>query len=325
MPVRKQKKSAPPFLPAAICAIFRLMPFGKETGLAALFFCVAGMTAASAAPDRLFLPGHVPQVVRRLSPIGTLPETNQLRLAIGLPLRNQAGLDGLLRQLYDPASTNYHKFLQPAELATRFGPTELDYQAVRRFAESNGLTVVATFPNRMVLDVKGPVANIERAFQIRLNRYRHPVEARDFYAPDSEPSVPMGLKIISVEGLNDFSRPRPAGMKLKASMARPLSFNGTGPGHEYVGNDFRNAYVPGTALTGAGQTVAVLEYSDYYKVDITNYENIVGALNNATNYVPLTNVVVGGVVPSTGNNDEVSLDIEMAIAIAPGLSRVMVY
>jgi len=97
---------------------------------------------------------------------------------------------------------------------------------VRQFAESNGLVVVATYSNRMVLNVKGSAADIERAFQIRLNRYRHPVEAREFYAPDSEPSVPADLKIISVEGLNDFSRPRPAGLKLKAPTARPLSFSG---------------------------------------------------------------------------------------------------
>ena len=321
----KRHKSAPQFSPPVSNAIFKLMSSGKKTGLLALILCVAGLMTANAAPGWKVLNGHVPAVVRKLSPVGRLPDSQELHLAIGLPLRDPAGLDELLRQLYDPASTNFHKFFQPAELAAKFGPTESDYQAVRQFAESNGLVVVATYSNRMVLNVKGSAADIERAFQIRLNRYRHPVEAREFYAPDSEPSVPADLKIISVEGLNDFSRPRPAGLKLKAPTARPLSFSGTGPGHEYAGNDFRNAYVPGTALTGAGQTVAVLEYSDYYKVDITNYENIVGALNNATNYVPLTNVVVGGVVPGIGNNDEVSLDIEMAIAIAPGLSRVMVY
>jgi len=46
-------------------------------------------------------------------------------------------------------------------LAAKFGPTESDYQAVRQFAESNGLVVVATYSNRMVLNVKGspPTSN----------------------------------------------------------------------------------------------------------------------------------------------------------------------
>jgi len=59
---------------------------------------------------------------------------------------------------------------------------------------------------------------------------------------------------------------------------------------------------------------------DYFPVDITNYENIVGATIGTTNYVSLTNVVVGGTTPSTTHNDEVALDIEMTIAMAPKLS-----
>ena len=101
------------------------------------------------------LPGHVPSVVARLTPTGRLPATNRLSLAIGLPLRNQAALGELLLQLYDPHSTNFHKFLTPPEFAARFGPTEQDYQAVIGFAEANGLVVAGRHPNRVVLDVEG--------------------------------------------------------------------------------------------------------------------------------------------------------------------------
>ena len=290
-------------------------------GLALLF----GPIRSSLAADRQFLHGHVPPVVARLQPLGRLPGTNCLNLAIGLPLRNQAELDELLRQLYDPASTNYHKFLTPAESAARFGPTEEDYQAVEDFVRGNGLVVTGTYSNRVVLDIQGRVVDVERAFRVTLRTYRHPTEACNFFAPDTEPSLPANLRVTSIEGLSDYSLPRRATKRVKAAKVRPLSFNGSGPGQEYAGSDFRNAYVPGTALTGAGQTVALLEYSDYYKVDITNYENIVGAVVGTTNYVSLTNVVVGGSTPSTGKNDEVALDIEMAIAMAPKLARVIVY
>src|SRR5215472_534595 len=49
--------------------------------------------------ERQTLPGHVPQAIVRLGlqPIGRLPATNQLRLAIGLPLRNTNALDRLLQ------------------------------------------------------------------------------------------------------------------------------------------------------------------------------------------------------------------------------------
>ena len=290
-------------------------------GLALLF----GPIRSSLAADRQFLHGHVPPVVARLQPLGHLPGTNCLNLAIGLPLRNQAELDELLRQLYDPASTNFHKFLTPAESAAWFGPTEEDYQAVQHFVRGNGLVVTGTYSNHVVLDIQGRVADVERAFGVTLRTYRHPTEARDFFATDTEPSLPANLRVTSIEGLSDYSLPRRANSRVKAAKVRPLSFNGSGPAQEYAGNDFRNAYVPGTKLDGTGQTVALLEYADYFPVDITNYENIVGAIIGTTNYVSLTNVVVGGTTPSTTHNEEVALDIELAIAMAPKLSRVIVY
>ena len=175
-------------------------------GVALLF----GPIRSSLAADRQFLHGHVPPVVARLQPLGRLPGTNSLNLAIGLPLRNQAELDELLRQLYDPASTNFHKFLLPAEFAARFGPTEEDYQAVQDFARSNGLAVTGTYSNRVVLDIQGRVTDVERAFQVTLRTYRHPTEARNFFAPDTEPSLPANLRVTSIEGLSDYSLPRRA-------------------------------------------------------------------------------------------------------------------
>ena len=298
----------------------RFLKFERQwflAGLVAVMFCCLAASAQTA--PRRFLRGHVPAAVSRLTPMGLLPATTNLSLAIGLPLRNEAALDELLRQLYDPGSTNFHKYLTPQEFAERFGPTEQDYQAVIRFAEANGLAVVGVHPNRVVLDVEGSASDIERAFQVTLRTYRHPAEARDFFSPDGEPSVPAGLSVVTVEGLSDYALPKPLLHPAMAVQGKPLS--GSGPSGYYAGNDFRNAYVPGSALTGTGQSVGLLEFSSYYMVDVTNYEKTIGM----TSYVPLKNVVIGSRAPSAGNNDEVALDIEMAIAMAPGLSQVIVY
>ena len=283
---------------------------------AALFFSLAAM--AQSVPRQL-LRGQVPAVVAKMTPLGRLPATNQLDLSIGLPLRNQAALDELLKQLYDPASTNFHKFLTPPEFAARFGPREPDYQAVIEFAESNGLTVTVRHPNRVVLDVEGDVSNIEKAFHTTLRIYRHPKEARDFFAPDTAPSVPANLSVVTIEGLDDYQPPKPLLHKIDPLKVHALG--GSGPGGRYAGNDFRRAYVPGTTLTGAGQSVGLLEFSSYYQSDITRYEDTIGMAN----YVPLNNVVIGHRAPGTANNNEVALDIEVAIAMAPGLSQVIVY
>jgi uncharacterized repeat protein (TIGR01451 family) len=270
------------------------------------------------------LPGHVPKNVSSLTPKGRLAATNELRLAIGLPLRNQAGLDELLRQLYDPASTNYHKYLTPSEFTARFGPTEQDYQAVQNFAQTNGFTITATSGNRMLLDVTAPVAAAERAFRFTLRTYRHPTEARDFFAPDAAPTVDAGLPVSHIYGLNNYFIPRPASfikqvVKPGASAVAPAS--GSGPSSLYLGNDFRAAYVPGTALNGGGQTVGLLELDGYYAGDIASYESLAKLPN-----IPLVNVLIDSYSGAAGaNNVEVALDIDMAIAMATNLSSVIVY
>ncbi|HYA31564.1 MAG TPA: protease pro-enzyme activation domain-containing protein, partial [Thermodesulfovibrionales bacterium] len=90
--------------------------------------------------------------------VGRLPATQSLRLNIALPLRNESELDELLRQIYDPQSPSYRQFLSVEEFTERFGPSQEHYDAVIKYAEANGLTVTGTAPNRMIVDVVGPVA-----------------------------------------------------------------------------------------------------------------------------------------------------------------------
>ena len=78
---------------------------------------------------------------------------------MALPLRNREGLTNLLRQIYDPASPNYRRYLTAKQFAEQFGPTEGDYAAVIAFATSNGLEVTSTHPNRTLLDVRGSAAD----------------------------------------------------------------------------------------------------------------------------------------------------------------------
>src|SRR5258708_26859151 len=102
-----------------------------------------------------------------------------------------------------------------------------------------------------------------------------------------------------------------------------MANGGPGPRGTYMGNDFRNAYVPGVTLTGTGQTVGLLQFDGYFASDIAIYESQAGLPN-----VPLQNVLLDGFNgnPVFLNGDiEVSLDIENTISMAPGLSKVIVY
>jgi uncharacterized repeat protein (TIGR01451 family) len=283
---------------------------------------VAGLVwpAAAALPGMTALHGHVPAVVSQLAATGRLAATNRLSLAIGLPLHNQAGLDALLQQINDPTSPSYHHFLTSSEFTTQFGPTEAEYQQVIRFAQTNGLIVKHTHANRMLVEVDGRVSDIEHTFNITLHTYRDPKANRQFFAPDVEPSVPAAVPVLDVSGLDNYVVAHPRFHYSPKTSAKKF---GSGSGGTYFGNDFRAAYVPGTTLTGAGQKVALFEYDGYLASDIALYEQKAG-------YAPvsLTNILLQGFsgFPFDPNSQvEVTLDIEMAIAMAPGLNQVLVY
>ena len=269
------------------------------------------------------LPGHVPAAVAGLKAVGDLADTNRLRLAISLPLRRPEALKTLLHDLYDPASPRYHQFLKPVEFADQFGPSEEDYDALVAFVRGRHLQILCTHSNRLLLDVAASAAGVREVFHVNLKVYQHPSEGRTFYAPDAEPSVDLGVPLLHVSGLDNYALAKPG---VRSAVHRgeggaAQSETGSGPGGTYIGNDFRAAYAPGVTLTGAGQSVALVEFDTYYTNDILAYESLAGIAP-----VPITNVIVDGFhgLPGAGEI-EVSADIEMAVAMAPGLSQVLVY
>ena len=82
------------------------------------------------------------------------------------------------------------------------------------WAQSQGLTITARYPNRLLVDVEAPVATIEKAFNVTINEYQVGTESR--FSNDRDPSIPASLShaIHAVLGLNNievahaFSRTR---------------------------------------------------------------------------------------------------------------------
>ncbi len=307
-----------------------------SVGSLATSLLIAAWTLTSSLPihaAQQVLKGHVPRMSKRLAPIGRLESDARLDLAIGLPLRNQETLTNLLHDLYQPGNANFRRFLTPDEFASSFGPSREDYQTVIDFAKSHGLTVKRTHSNRTLLDVSGSVADIEKAFHLHMQVYQHPVEARTFFAPDAEPSLDLATPVLMISGLDDYVIPHPqihSSGVFSRPMVRPLGGGsgggggggGSGP-YGYYGYDFQAAYVPETLLDGTGQSVALFELTGYAQSDIDDYVSETGLPG-----VPLQNILIDGFDGDDDNMNfavEATADIEMAIAMAPGLANVYVY
>jgi subtilase family serine protease len=301
--------------------------------------CAATLVLVMEAPAQaqVALTHHVREAVaggqaKFLSP---LPATQSLRLDVVLPLRNQAGLDRLLQEIYDPSSPLYRHFLTVSEFTAQFGPSEEDYDALARYATTHGFQLVGGSRDGMDLQIEGSVAAIEEAFHVTMGVYQHPTENRTFFAPDRDPTVALPFALWHVSGLDNYSIPRPLLVKksdyAKAHGLDPKSVVsqatlGSGPSASFLGSDMRAAYYGGTALTGAGQNLGLLEFQGTDLADLTTYFSKAGQTNN----VPISLLSVDGtstscVSSSNCDDTEQTLDMTQALGMAPGLSSLVVY
>jgi len=247
-----------------------------------------------------------------------------MRLVLVLPLRDQAALDQFLKELYNPASPSYRKYLTVEEFTAAFGPTQQDYDAVLSWAATNGFTVVGTSRNRMNIDVTGLVATLETALHVNMGVYQHPTENRTFYAPDREPTVDLPFPLWHIAGLDNYSIPRPALVRRPLG-ATSLATTGSGPSASFLGSDMRAAYYEGTALTGSGQSLGLLEYAGTDLADLDTYYANIGQTNN----VPITLLSTDGTSTSCEepncDDTEQTIDMTQALGMAPGLASLVVY
>ena len=269
---------------------------------------------------------------------GHLPASQTLQLDVVLPVRDPDGLDNFLAELNNVATPGYQHFLTPAEFTERFGPTQKDYDTVVRYLQAHGLAVVGGSRDGMEVQVKGAVSSIESAFHVSMMLYQHPTENRVFYRPDREPTTDLPFSLWHVSGLDNYSIPHPMVVK-KDDYARAHGVNpnqivnhaqtGSGPNASFLGSDMRAAYYGGTALTGAGQNLGLLEYLGTDLADLkTYYENV-----HQTTKVPITLFSTDGTSTSCiyspqghyCDDTEQTLDMTQSLGMAPNAASLVMY
>ena len=258
-----------------------------------------------------------------------------MNLDIVLPVHDRDGLKALAQEVSDPDSPMFRHYVTPAEFTERFGPSKEDYATVVSYMEERGLKVVGGSRDGMEVQVQGTVDKVERAFHVTMRNYRHPTENRTFFSPDREPTTDMAVKLWHVSGMDNFSIPHPRYVKrsdyaaahgISTDAVVSHATTGSGPSASFLGSDMRAAYYGGTALTGAGQHVALFEYYGTDLADLTTYYRNIGQ----TNKVPVTLVSTDGTSTSclarNGCDDgEQELDITQALGMAPGLAGLEMY
>jgi hypothetical protein len=265
--------------------------------------------------QRISLSGQTVPLIKHATLLGSAGSQQQLKLSIGLQLRNQAQLNTLLSSMYNVHSSLYHHFLTPQQFAAEFGPTPSQIQQVVQYLRSQGMTVDTVAPNGLFIDATADVATAEAAFQVKINQYQ--LGPRSFYANAAAPSLPASVAslILSIGGMDNSVHMHPLYQRATTQGIQPLA--------GYAAPDLLGAYdaspLHQAGVQGSGQSVAVFELDGFQQSDITTFlsKNNLGTPSITTSLVDgATNTAGAGAI-------EVELDIEVISEIASKASQVV--
>jgi kumamolisin len=272
----------------------------RDLSFLAVMILALGLPMASAAPIASDQVDKITRVAR---------DSERVEFALTLPLRNQADIQGLIKDLYSPGSPSFRKFLSVAEFQERFAPRQSDYQSLKSFARSAGLTVVREPPGRTALDVSGDVATVRRLFKTQIY-WRRAGDGSEYIWADKEPAPPSILTGMGGNAAMLRQRPPQPLIRIRASSnAPPAPNSGTGPYGTYVPSDIRTAYNLNSIQNG-GTPVALYELSSANYADAAVYAS---EFNLPSPTITNTNVDGGG---SENSPAEVMLDIDMVMAVS---------
>ena len=295
-------------------------PAGRRLLPALLSVTLLFGAAAAHAQTPLAL-RHTAPALHNAQLVGRTNALKLLSLTLVLPLRNRTMLDAQIKRISDPKNALYGHYLTPEEFAQQFGPDQGDVDAVSAFAQAHGLTVGEVSPDLTLVHVSGSVFSVEAAFGVQINDYVG-ADGRAFFAADREPTAAPAVagRLLSILGLSNVQRPHAFS---RSAPATPLLIYSGNAG--LTPTNVKSIYgLAGTAFTGTGQVAGLFEIGTYTPSDITTY---------FTTYSVPTSLQVKPVsvdgYPTTsapgGAASEITLDIDMFAALAPGLSQIRVY
>jgi pro-kumamolisin-like protein/subtilase family protein len=250
--------------------------------------------------------------------VGPVPNDTIIQLEFGLPVQDSSGLASFITAVSDPKNPKFRQFLTQVEFNSTYGAPPGDYQALQRWAQDDvGFTIVATYPNNLLLTVRATAYLIEQALYTNLI-YRRRKDGSIYVTVDRDPSLDLSVSLLEITGLNDYILPYPKGQ------------NGTGGGGLYRAADLRNAYLgvnaANQALDGSGQVVGIIDWAGFKASDITGYAGLqVPAGGQPALPPPKVAIVVSeGGNPPANSALEATLDVEMVLAMAPA-AQILVF
>jgi kumamolisin len=211
------------------------------------------------------------------------------------------------------------KYLTREEFARQHGAAKSDMEKVAEFAKQYGLQVSSEDAATRTVKLSGTIQQFQDAFAANLRRYQH--ESGDFRCRTGTLTVPADLAPIieGVFGLDNRPQAKTHFRLRKNPASSAPNVRPNAANVSYSPLQVAQAYDFPSGVTGAGQTIAVVELGGGYKAsDLSTFFKNLGITAPKVTAVSVDGATNSPTGDSSGPDGEVELDIEVAGAIAPG-------
>jgi len=240
------------------------------------------MATSAQAAQRPAISGTHPAWATALRQVGRAAvTTGTVSARIYLAGRDQAGLTAYAAAVSTPGNSLYGRYLTPAQVRSRYGPTGAQIAAVESWVRSAGLTVTGV--NGQIggyVNVTGSVAQARQAFGVTFGTFKAP-NGRAYRAPEQAATAPSSVAgdVLTISGLDTaphmmkpalpppgpnywVAPPCSAYYGQKIATSEPEAYGAHQPWNNcgYTQRQIRDAYgVTRSGMTGKGQTVAIVD------------------------------------------------------------------
>jgi 2-polyprenyl-6-methoxyphenol hydroxylase-like FAD-dependent oxidoreductase len=317
----------------------------------------AGPAQAATRPADTILAGSSVPFAGDTQATGVVSGSTRLTVELWLKPR-LAAAERFAGQVSTPGRAQFRHYLSPAAYTARFGASRAAAAGVESWLRAEGFSAIKTDSGRSYVRASAPVSQIDAAFRVRLLTYRASAsvhaDGQPLYANNRAVSLPASLAggVLAVTGLDNAALitplvKGPAAAKPAVSPATPP--RGAVPCSHYYGQhmaahlprhfgvtsfptfvcgytawQMRKAYHAGPALTGQGQTVALVEVGLTKDMFLTLRDYAKANHMPAPSPDRYAELSIGSDTCGDPFNLEEQLDVESAYDMAPGANELVV-
>jgi pseudomonalisin len=176
----------------------------------ALLAALAGASGAAASGAGAAQTGRVWFPMNRLplahaTKLGAAKPSQTMEIGVGLKDPHTGVEQALMAAQQNPASPQYHHFLTPAQYNRRFAVSKGEFTGTLSWLRGGGASVLDTSSARDFVEISATVSQVDKLFRTSIGRYQ--AKGVHFLANSTAPSVPSGLHVLTVMGLNTLIHP----------------------------------------------------------------------------------------------------------------------